>query len=461
MATGNPFKTWVSKEKRRYKEGKYDLDLTYIRPNIIAMGFPSEKLEGLYRNRLDDVFHFLEEKHPGRYRIYNLCSERYYEPGKFHGRVALFPFDDHNAPPYELIEPFCDDIDAWLKKHPQNVAVVHCKAGKGRTGVMICAYLRYNQSFESTRDALAFYGEARTKNNKGVTIPSQRRYVYYFGYALQHNLKYSIQTLLLRKFRFEGVPNFGSGGGCSVSFVVRLTSTKIFTSKVFDFKKGDPNAEIVLTQDLPLCGDVRIEFYHHKWSSQKDKMFIFWFNTFFVQWHLEFQAEEERRAAMETENGHSNPSKKVHPISRSQNPPPPGKKATANDTPAISQSTSLSTINNGPSKSVSGEKLSEAMLPQVSPSDYDIIFTKDELDKANKDKKKRFPPGFKLHMILSPFGHQCSVSPETGSISSETGDGPPQKIPEPSVTSQEEEEENLSDTDSESEWDPPGPVTRV
>ena len=66
-----------------------------------------------------------------------------------------------------------------------------------------------------------------------------------------------------------------------------------------------------------------------------------------------------------------------------------------------------------------------------------------------------------LHMILSPFGHQCSVSPETGSISSETGDGPPQKIPEPSVTSQEEEEENLSDTDSESEWDPPGPVTRV
>ena len=46
--------------------------------------------------------------------------------------VALFPFDDHNAPPYELIEPFCDDIDAWLTKNPENVAVVHCKAGKVR-----------------------------------------------------------------------------------------------------------------------------------------------------------------------------------------------------------------------------------------------------------------------------------------------------------------------------------------
>ena len=55
----------------------------------------------------------------------------------------------------------------------------------------------------------------------------------------------------------------------AVSFVVRLTSTKIFTSKVYEFKKGDNVGEIVLHQDLPLCGDVRIEFYHHKWSSQK------------------------------------------------------------------------------------------------------------------------------------------------------------------------------------------------
>ena len=56
----------------------------------------------------------------------------------------------------------------------------------------------------------------------------------------------------------------------AVSFVVRLTSTDtdILTSKVYELKKGDNIAEIVLHQDLPLCGDVRIEFYH-KWASQK------------------------------------------------------------------------------------------------------------------------------------------------------------------------------------------------
>lgn len=57
--------------------------------------------------------------------------------------VATYPFDDHNAPPFELIKPFCDDMDIWLKKHDRNIAVVHCKAGKVQYA-MIAAYYRVN-----------------------------------------------------------------------------------------------------------------------------------------------------------------------------------------------------------------------------------------------------------------------------------------------------------------------------
>ena len=44
MIMAATLKSIVSKKKCRYKEGKYDLDLTYISERIIAMGYPAEKV---------------------------------------------------------------------------------------------------------------------------------------------------------------------------------------------------------------------------------------------------------------------------------------------------------------------------------------------------------------------------------------------------------------------------------
>lgn len=270
----------VSKKKKRYMEDGFDLDLTYIKPNIVAMGFPAEKLEGVYRNNIDEVVKFVETKHNNHYKLYNLCSEKSYDPAKFNNKVSLFRFDDHNAPPFELIQPFCDDMDKFLNSHAENVAIVHCKAGKGRTGVMICSYLLHTGHSKNTKDALRFYGDARTLNNKGVTIPSQRRYVEYYGHFIRNSLQYAPTTILICSFEMNAIPNIN--GSCSPYFIIWQKGVKLYQSKVFDVCKKDKTIRCDLLTPTPVCGDIKVEFYHKDWKT-KERIFIFWFNTFFVK----------------------------------------------------------------------------------------------------------------------------------------------------------------------------------
>ena len=144
----------VSKKKRRFDEGSYSLDMSYITPTVVAMGFPSENFESLYRNPASQVFSFFESRHTGAYKVYNLCSERAYDARNFHVRVERHPFDDHMAPPFRRLFECTASIDQWLRADDVNVAVVHCKAGKGRTGVMLSAYLVWSGESPTADDAL-------------------------------------------------------------------------------------------------------------------------------------------------------------------------------------------------------------------------------------------------------------------------------------------------------------------
>ncbi|KAG6789775.1 hypothetical protein POTOM_005899 [Populus tomentosa] len=186
----------VSQNKRRYQEGGFDLDMTYITENIIAMGFPAGDMssgffgyvEGFYRNHMEEVIKFFETHHKDKYKVYNLCCERLYDASLFEGKVnatlpvsfhethmvdsyifyvehlhqvASFPFDDHNCPPIQLITSFCQSAYLWLKEDIENVVVVHCKAGMARTGLMISSLLLYLKFFPTAEESIDYYNQKR------------------------------------------------------------------------------------------------------------------------------------------------------------------------------------------------------------------------------------------------------------------------------------------------------------
>ena len=157
---------------------KITLNMSYLQPNLIVMGMPKKRPRKLGQNSLDHVATYLESKHSAKYMIWNL-SESSYDTTPFGNQVIEYSFPGYPAPPLHVLFQLCTSIDSWLNADKDNVAVVHCATGRGRTAVVACSYLAWKGQFENVDEALKLFCAKRNTKPRAVLIPSQMRYLTY------------------------------------------------------------------------------------------------------------------------------------------------------------------------------------------------------------------------------------------------------------------------------------------
>ncbi|XP_075775223.1 phosphatidylinositol 3,4,5-trisphosphate 3-phosphatase TPTE2 isoform X5 [Pelodiscus sinensis] len=289
----------VSENKRRYTKDGFDLDLTYVTERIIAMSFPSSGKQSFYRNPIKEVARFLDTKHKDHYKIYNLCSEKGYDPVYFHYRVERVFIDDHNVPSLQDMLKFTANVREWMKQDEKNIIAIHCKGGKGRTGTMICTWLIDSDQFESAKESLDYFGERRTDKSmsskfQGVETPSQSRYVGY--YEILKN-KYNLtlppeRELKIKNIKIYSINGVGRGNGSDLKVQIIVKKKVVFhcvcatqeNCRLF-FDAENDFAAIGLRDCPVISGDVKIRFESltDLPKGYDDCPFFFWFNTSFIE----------------------------------------------------------------------------------------------------------------------------------------------------------------------------------
>ncbi|KAM0795787.1 hypothetical protein BDR22DRAFT_813086, partial [Usnea florida] len=180
----------------RSRHPEAGLDLCYVTDNIIATSGPSSTYpQRAYRNPTDALVKFLDYKHGTKWAIWEFRAEGTgYPDSEVYNRIRHFPWPDHHPPPFALIPNIMASMRDWLKgpdSEKGRTIVVHCKAGKGRSGTSACSYLISEEGW-AVEDALSRFTSRRMRSGfgSGVSIPSQLRWVGYVDWWTKHGKVY-------------------------------------------------------------------------------------------------------------------------------------------------------------------------------------------------------------------------------------------------------------------------------
>ncbi|XP_066527330.1 tensin-2 isoform X4 [Hoplias malabaricus] len=272
----------VDRVMDRVMERQYDFDLTYITERIISVFFPPLLEEQRYRLNLKEVASMLKSKHQDKFLLFNL-SERRHDITRLNPKVHDFGWPDLHAPPLDKICAMCKAMETWINSDPQHVVVLHCKGNKGKTGVIIAAYMHYSKISAGADQALSTLAMRKFCEDKVSSSlqPSQNRYIYYFGGLLSGAIKMNSSPLFLHQVLIPTIPKFQVDGGYFPFLKIYQSMQLVYTSGIYDLQ-GSTGRKLCVTIEpaLLLKGDIMVKCYHRRvQAADRDTVFRVQFHT--------------------------------------------------------------------------------------------------------------------------------------------------------------------------------------
>ncbi|XP_053907539.1 tensin-2 isoform X12 [Cuculus canorus] len=274
QVSGSPWRRTLSLEQ--VLERDFPFDLTYVTERIICLRFPPALDEPRYRRHLREVAAMMASRHRDHYMIFNL-SEKRRDIVRLNPKVQEFAWPDLHAPPLDKLCSICKALEGWLRGHPQNVAVLHCKGSKGKTGVIVAAYMHYSNVCASAEQALSTLSMRKFCEEKVTLQPSQRRYISSLGGLLGGSIRMNSSPLFLHHVLLPPLPAFHPGHDFQPFLKIYQSLQLVYTSGVYSTPEPQSLC-ITLEPALLLKGDVMVKCYQRR-GGGREGLFRLQFHT--------------------------------------------------------------------------------------------------------------------------------------------------------------------------------------
>jgi protein-tyrosine phosphatase len=252
------------------------LNLSFVSPHGALMCTPSST-DFWKRNDVRIIADFVHETYGQHFYLINL-HEQCYDAGLFDNQVLFLPCPDHCAPRLSYFLSITGSMVEIRDRDPDVVFFVHCKAGRGRSGMILVAYDLRIGYISSASEGILTVNAKRSPDGIGISIPSQSRFLRYFerlcqdGAPIHRRIRiFGVEFLpgLNREMYFvisTGIP-FEDPDGEKVTFTgnaihfreVDLIVENEFFIRLYDTGKDDDCVRIQLHSDFLVDGFEKVQ----------------------------------------------------------------------------------------------------------------------------------------------------------------------------------------------------------